>query len=146
MIGRDASGGVAGFFHLAVSRPAARSRCRRCPACGRPRTGSTNGWSAETVAWATQHGFERVSLNFSPFAAVLAPDAELSASAAGPAQACSAQLKGTFQLDNLLAFNRKFFPQWQKRYVVFERFADLPRVGIAGLAAEGYLRFVGQRR
>jgi len=55
-------------------------------------------------------------------------------------------LKGTFQLDNLLAFNRKFFPSWQKRYVVLESLADLPRVGFAGLAAEGYLPLVGQRR
>jgi lysylphosphatidylglycerol synthetase-like protein (DUF2156 family) len=46
----------------------------------------------------------------------------------------------------LLVFNRKFFPSWQMRYVVFERLTDLPRVGLAGLAAEGYLPRVGQRR
>jgi lysylphosphatidylglycerol synthetase-like protein (DUF2156 family) len=56
------------------------------------------------------------------------------------------RLKGTFQLDNLLAFNRKFFPCWQRRYVVYESLADLPRVGLAGLAAEGYLPLVVQRR
>jgi lysyl-tRNA synthetase class 2 len=84
-------------------------------------------------------------LNFSPFAAVLAPNGDLSASQRVQRKVLC-QLKGTFQLDNLLAFNRKFLPRWQKRYVVFERVGDLPRVGIAGLAAEGYLPLVGQRR
>mgnify|MGYP003693752385 CR=1 FL=1 len=46
------------------------------------------------------------------------------------------RLKGHFQLDNLLLFNRKFFPQWQRRFVVYEKRLDLPRVGIAALAAE----------
>ena len=45
VIGRDASGAVAGFFRSGriASRPG--TRCRRCPGCGRRRTGSTNGWS-----------------------------------------------------------------------------------------------------
>ena len=55
-------------------------------------------------------------------------------------------LKGHFQLDNLLAFNRKFFPRWERRFVVYERRRDLPRVGIAALAAEAYLPFQGERR
>ena len=145
VIGRDASGAVAGFFHLAVSRA---GRALSLSSMPRRRT-TPNGFNewlvAETVDWARQHGFERVSLNFSPFAAVLAPNCELSASQRVQRKVLH-QLKGTFQLDNLLAFNRKFFPEWQKRYVVFERFADLPRVGIAGLVAEGYLPLVGQRR
>jgi lysyl-tRNA synthetase class 2 len=145
VIGRDASGAVAGFFHLAVSRAG-----RALSLSSMPRLRTTpNGFNellvAETVAWAGQHGYKRISLNFSPFAAVLAPTADLSASQRVQRKVLR-QLKGTFQLDNLLAFNSKFFPHWQKRYVVFERFADLPRVGIAGLAAEGYLPLVGQRR
>jgi lysyl-tRNA synthetase class 2 len=51
------------------------------------------------------------------------------------------RLKGRFQLDSLLHFNRKFFPQWQRRFVVYERRRDLPRVGVAALAAEAYLPF-----
>src|SRR6266566_4219476 len=145
VIGRDASGAAAGFFHLAVSRA---GRALSLSSMPRRRT-TPNGFNewlvAETVGWARQHGFERVSLNFSPFAAVLAPNCELSTSQRVQRKVLH-QLKGTFQLDNLLAFNRKFFPEWQKRYVVFERFADLPRVGIAGLVAEGYLPLVGQRR
>jgi lysyl-tRNA synthetase, class II len=53
-------------------------------------------------------------------------------------------LKGRFQLDNLLLFNRKFFPSWERRFVVYERRLDLPRVGIAALAAEAYLPFSGR--
>jgi len=145
VIGRDASGAVAGFFHLALSRAG-----RALSLSSMPRRKTTpNGFNewlvAETVGWARQHGFERVSLNFSPFAAVLAPNGALSASQRVQRKVLH-QLKGTFQFDNLLAFHRKFIPLWQKRYVVFERFGDLPRVGIAGLAAEGYLPLVGQRR
>jgi len=55
-------------------------------------------------------------------------------------------LKGHFQLDNLLLFNRKFFPGWERRFVVYERRRDLPRVGIAALAAEAYLPFTGRGR
>ena len=51
------------------------------------------------------------------------------------------KLKHRFQLDNLLLFNRKFAPVWERRYVVYERRLDLPRVGVAALAAESYLPF-----
>jgi lysyl-tRNA synthetase class 2 len=81
-----------------------------------------------------------MSLNFAPFAALLAPGVELR-----PVQRVERRLllalKGHFQLDNLLHFNRKFFPEWQRRFVVYERRTDLPRVGFAALAAESYLPF-----
>jgi len=145
VVGRDADDDVAGFFHLAVS-PASRTLSLSSMPRRRTTPNGFNEWLvAETVAWARERGFERVSLNFSPFAAVLAPNGRLS-----PPQRVQRtvlyRLKGTFQFDNLLAFNRKFFPEWQKRYVVLESLADLPRVGLAGLAAEGYLPLVGQRR
>ena len=54
-------------------------------------------------------------------------------------------LKGRFQLDNLLSFNRKFLPRWERRFVVYENRRDLPRVAIAALAAEAYLPFQGAR-
>jgi lysyl-tRNA synthetase, class II len=145
VVGRDAAGAVAGFFHLAVS-PASRTLSLSSMPRRQTTPNGFNEWLvAEAVAWAREHRFERVSLNFSPFAAVLAPNGPLS-----PPQRVQrrllCQLKGTFQFDNLLAFNRKFFPHWQKRYVVLESLADLPRVGLAGLAAEGYLPLVMQRR
>ena len=105
-----------------------------------------NEWLVcEAVAWARQHGFGRISLNFAPFAALLAPEAELSALQRVERRALLA-LKGHFQLDNLLLFNRKFGPSWQRRFVVYERRRDLPRVGIAALAAEAYLPFAARER
>ena len=46
-----------------------------------PRLRSTpNGFNewlvCETVAWARDHGYSRISLNFAPFAALLAPEAK----------------------------------------------------------------------
>jgi lysyl-tRNA synthetase class 2 len=145
VIGREPSGAVAGFFHLAVSLAGKALSLSSMPRLRTTPNGFNEWLVAETVDWAASHGYERISLNFSPFAAVLAPNGDLSASQRVQRKVLC-QLKGTFQLDNLLAFNRKFLPRWQKRYVVFERVGDLPRVGIAGLAAEGYLPLVGQRR
>ena len=104
-----------------------------------------NEWLiCESIAWARDRGYARVSLNFSPFAALLAPEARLTRTQRLQA-ATLRGLKGHFQLDNLLLFNRKFFPAWQPRFVVYERRRDLPRVGIAALAAEAYLPFTGRR-
>src|SRR4029077_1832513 len=96
------------------------------------------------VEWARERDFERVSLNFAPFAALLAPEAQLSRVQWVERRALLA-LKGHFQLDNLLLFNRKFLPGWERRFVVYERRRDLPRVGIAALAAEAYLPFTGRK-
>jgi lysyl-tRNA synthetase class 2 len=97
------------------------------------------------VAWARAHGIERISLNFAPFAALLAPEAELGRVGRLERDALL-RLKGHFQLDNLLLFNRKFLPRWQPRFVVYERRRDLPRVGVAALAAEAYLPWSGRDR
>ena len=78
-------------------------------------------------------------------AALLAPEAELSTLQRVERRALLS-LKGRFQLDNLLAFNRKFFPTWQPRFVVYERRRDLPRVGVAALTAEAYLPFSRRSR
>jgi lysyl-tRNA synthetase class 2 len=144
VVGFDVAGAAAGFFHLAVSHAARALSLSSMPRLRTTPNGFNEWLVVETVAWAAQNGLGYVSLNFAPFAAVLGGTATLS-----PAQRVQRQvllrLKGTFQLDNLLAFNRKFFPTWQKRYVVFESFADLPRVGLAGLAAEGYLPLADRR-
>jgi lysyl-tRNA synthetase class 2 len=97
------------------------------------------------IEWARANRYPRVSLNFAPFAALLAPEAELKALQKAQRRALLG-LKGHFQLDNLLHFNRKFFPSWERRFVVYQRLVDLPRVGIAALAAEAYLPFSGRDR
>jgi lysyl-tRNA synthetase class 2 len=144
VIGRRPDGAPAGFLHFAVCRTGAALSLSSMPRLRDTPNGFNEWLVCETVAWAQQHGFERISLNFAPFAALLAPEARLSPLQRLERRALLA-LKGHFQLDNLLVFNRKFFPGWQRRFVVYERWRDLPRVGIAALAAEAYLPLAGRR-
>jgi lysyl-tRNA synthetase class 2 len=135
---------VAGFLHFAVS-----SIGRSLSLSSMPRLRSTpNGFNewliVRTIEWARDNGVDAVSLNFAPFAALLAPEAELTSLQEVQRRALLT-LKGRFQLDNLLVFNRKFAPRWQRRFVVYERRRDLPRIGIAALAAEAYLPFQGKK-
>ena len=140
VVGFDANGRVAGFLHFALSPAASALSLSSMPRLRSAPNGFNEWLICETVSWAAPNGYARVSLNFAPFAALLAPEAVLS-----PAEKVGRRalltLKGHFQLDNLLAFNRKFVPSWERRFVVFERRRDLPRVGIAALAAESYLPF-----
>jgi lysyl-tRNA synthetase class 2 len=145
VVGSAPDGRAAGFLHFALS-PASRS----LSLSSMPRLKSTpNGFNewliCAAIDWARSAGYEHVSLNFAPFAALFAAEAELSGLEEMQRKALCA-LKGHFQLDNLLAFNRKFFPRWERRFVIYERRRDLPRVGIAALAAEAYLPFQGERR
>ena len=145
VIGRDASGSAQGFLHFAVSRAGAALSLSTMP---RRRT-TPNGFNewlvCEAASWAGEHGFERMSLNFAPFAALFTPGAALSRRERAQRRTLLA-LKGHFQLDNLLRFNEKFFPGFERRFVVYERRSDLPRVGIAALAAEAYLPWSGRGR
>jgi lysyl-tRNA synthetase, class II len=145
VVGLAPDGSRAGFLHFALS-PASRS----LSLSSMPRLRSTpNGFNewliCATVGWAREHEYDHVLLNFAPFAALLTPEAELTGKQELQRRALCA-LKGHFQLDNRLAFNRKFFPRWERRFVVYERRRDLPRVGIAALAAEAYLPFQSRRR
>ncbi|RDI76198.1 hypothetical protein Gocc_0617 [Gaiella occulta] len=145
VIGRAADGTPAGFLHFAVSRAGSALSLSSMPRLRTTPNGFNEWLVCEAIAWAREHGFERVSLNFAPFAALLAPEAELSRVQQVQRRALLA-LKGHFQLDNLLLFNRKFLPGWERRFVVYEHRRDLPRVGLAALAAEAYLPLSGRQR
>jgi lysyl-tRNA synthetase class 2 len=140
VIGRAPDGTPAGFLHFVVSNSSATLSLSSMPRLRATPNGFNEWLVAETVAWAREHGFRDISLNFAPFAAVLKPGAELSRSQRAQRRVLLA-LKGHFQLDNLLTFNRKFFPRWERRFVVYENRRELPRIGLAALAAEGYLPF-----
>lgn len=145
VLGRRPDGCPAGFLHFAVCRAGSALSLASMPRLRDTPNGFNEWLVCETVAWARANGFARVSLNFAPFAALLAPGAELSRLQELERRALLA-LKGRFQLDNLLLFNRKFLPGWERRFVVYERRRDLPRIGIAALAAEAYLPLSGRGR
>jgi lysyl-tRNA synthetase, class II len=145
IVGRAQDGSLAGFLHFAVCRKGGALSLSSMPRLRTTPNGFNEWLVCCAIDWARTEGFRRVSLNFAPFAALLAPEAELSTLQRIERRALL-RLKGRFQLDNLLLFNRKFFPEWQRRFVVYERRRDLPRVGIAALAAEAYLPFTGRDR
>jgi lysyl-tRNA synthetase class 2 len=140
LVGFDHEGVPMGFLHFAISHAGCALSLSSMPRIRNVPNGFNEWLICESVRWARDHGYARVSLNFSPFAALLAPEGDLTRSQQMQA-ATLRRFKGRFQLDNLLLFNRKFFPEWQRRFVVYERRRDLPRVGVAALAAEAYLPF-----
>ena len=140
VVGLDGDGRAAGFLHFAVARPGSALSLSSMPRRRDVPNGFTEWLICGSIEWARANGLARVSLNFAPFAALLAPEAQLTRVERAEAAALR-RLKGWFQLDNLLLFNRKFFPKWERRFVVYERRRDLPRVGVAALAAESYLPF-----
>lgn len=145
VIGRGPDGAAEGFLHFAVTPAGSALSLSTMPRLRSVPNGFTEWLVCASVEWARANEYEKVSLNFSPFAALLGPDAQLSAAQRLQRRALLG-LKGHFQLDNLLVFNRKFFPYYQPRFVVYERRRDLPRVGIAALAAESYLPFQKPRK
>ena len=144
VVGFDPNGCVAGFLHFAVSSAGGALSLSSMPRLRDSPNGLNEWLIVETISWAKEHGYASVSLNFAPFAALLAPEAELTG-LQGVQRRALLTLKGHFQLDNLLLFNRKFASRWERRFVVYERRRDLPRVGVAALAAEAYLPFQTRR-
>jgi len=140
IVGFDPDGEAMGFLHYAISSAGSALSLSTMPRMRTVPNGFSEWLICESIAWARENGVARVSLNFAPFAALLSPDGALTRGQRFQA-ATLRRLKGRFQLDNLLHFNRKFFPQWQRRFVVYERRRDLPRVSVAALAAEAYLPF-----
>ena len=142
VIGRDPHGRVVGFLHLAVcgaSRSLSLSTMPRLP-------DTPNGFTAWLIvaatSWASTRHYAQLSLNFSPFAGLLGAQSELP-SARRLQRRVLLRLKGVLalQLDNLLRFNEQFCPAWVPRYVILQAWADLPRVAVAAMAAEGYLPY-----
>jgi lysyl-tRNA synthetase, class II len=145
VVGFGPDGSAGGFLHFAASRAGSALSLSSMPRVRTTPNGFNEWLICNAIAWARETGYSRVSLNFAPFAALLTPEAQLSRSQEVQRRALL-RLKGRFQLDNLLLFNRKFLPGWERRFVVYERRLDLPRVGIAALAAEAYLPFQSQDR
>ncbi|WP_416978629.1 phosphatidylglycerol lysyltransferase domain-containing protein [Streptomyces sp. T028] len=83
----------------------------------------------------------QVSLNFAMFRSVFERGARLGA---GPVLRLWRSLLSFFsrwwQIESLYRANAKYRPIWEPRFLLFEKSADLPRIGLASARAEGFLR------
>ena len=99
----------------------------------------------ETFQWAGRRGIERISLNFNAFGDLLRSDAKLPAWERG-LRFVLARADRYFQVERLLSFNRKFFPEWEPRYAAFERYSDLPLAALVLLSIESLVAWPGVLR
>jgi lysyl-tRNA synthetase class 2 len=134
-LGYDAQRRLVGFVHF-VPAPAsgdlslsAMRRLHQTP------NGLMEFLLCETFQWAGARGIERISLNFNAFGDLLRSDAKLPAWERGLRFVLS-KADRYFQVERLLAFNRKFFPEWEPRYAAFERYSDLPLAALVLLSIE----------
>ena len=137
-LAEDVEGRVGGFLHLAPSLVGggwSLSAMRRRPDAP---NGLTEFLVVEALAWARDTGASELSLNFCALTDFLAPDR-----AKTPVRRILRRgillVDNVFQLERLYSFNRKFFPEWRRRYICVERLTDLPAVGLAYLHAESLL-------
>ncbi|MEU1346909.1 phosphatidylglycerol lysyltransferase domain-containing protein [Streptomyces sp. NPDC005795] len=98
----------------------------------------------ELLQRAGKIGVTQVSLNFAMFRSVFERGSRLGA---GPVLRLWRSLLSFFsrwwQIESLYRANAKYRPIWEPRYLLFEKSADLPRIGIAAGRAEGFLEAPG---
>ncbi|MBM7168576.1 DUF2156 domain-containing protein [Streptomyces sp. G44] len=86
----------------------------------------------------------QVSLNFAMFRSVFERGSRLGA---GPVLRLWRSLLSFFsrwwQIESLYRANAKYRPIWEPRFLLFEKSAHLPRIGIAAARAEGFLEVPG---
>ncbi|MET9893750.1 phosphatidylglycerol lysyltransferase domain-containing protein [Streptomyces sp. NPDC006465] len=89
-------------------------------------------------------GITQVSLNFAMFRSVFERGARLGA---GPVLRLWRSLLSFFsrwwQIESLYRANAKYRPIWEPRFLLFEKSADLLRIGVASARAEGFLEAPG---
>ncbi|MFG3508752.1 phosphatidylglycerol lysyltransferase domain-containing protein [Streptomyces sp. NPDC047821] len=92
-------------------------------------------------------GITQVSLNFAMFRSVFERGAKLGA---GPVLRLWRSLLSFFsrwwQIESLYRANAKYRPIWEPRFMLFEKSADLLRIGLAAGRAEGFLEAPGLPR
>jgi len=148
-IGSDANGAARGFLDSVVVLAGRALSLSSMPRHRETPNGLNEWLLADAIGWEAAHGFGRVSMNVSRFPEPLAPAVEqqrLSGSRRLQRQAL-ARLKGHgFQLENLLALKRTFFPRPKRRHAVDAHRPGLLRIVLAGPGGEGCPPAVGRRR
>ncbi|THA60636.1 DUF2156 domain-containing protein [Streptomyces sp. A0958] len=98
----------------------------------------------ELLQRAGQIGVTQVSLNFAMFRSVFERGSRLGA---GPVLRMWRSLLSFFsrwwQIESLYRANAKYRPIWEPRFMLFEKSADLLRIGVAAGRAEGFLEAPG---
>ncbi|WP_030758068.1 phosphatidylglycerol lysyltransferase domain-containing protein [Streptomyces griseus] len=98
----------------------------------------------ELLQGAKEIGITQVSLNFAMFRSVFERGSKLGA---GPVLRMWRSLLSFFsrwwQIESLYRANAKYRPIWEPRFMLFEKSADLLRIGVAAGRAEGFLEAPG---
>ncbi|MFE2570393.1 phosphatidylglycerol lysyltransferase domain-containing protein [Streptomyces mirabilis] len=98
----------------------------------------------ELLRRAPEIGITQVSLNFAMFRSVFERGGRLGA---GPVLRLWRSLLSFFsrwwQIESLYRANAKYRPIWEPRFLLFEKSADLLRIGLAAARAEGFLEAPG---
>jgi lysyl-tRNA synthetase class 2 len=98
----------------------------------------------ELLRRAQEIGITQVSLNFAMFRSVFERGGRLGA---GPVLRLWRSLLSFFsrwwQIESLYRANAKYRPIWEPRFLIFEKSADLLRIGVAAARAEGFLEAPG---
>ncbi|MET9651726.1 phosphatidylglycerol lysyltransferase domain-containing protein [Streptomyces sp. NPDC006460] len=101
----------------------------------------------ELLQRAGEIGITQVSLNFAMFRSVFERGSKLGA---GPVLRMWRSLLSFFsrwwQIESLYRANAKYRPIWEPRFMLFEKSADLLRIGLAAGRAEGFLEAPGLPR
>ncbi|MEA2477650.1 MAG: lysyl-tRNA synthetase, class [Actinomycetota bacterium] len=140
VIARDPLGKAQGYLHLVPcygeSRGYSLDQMRR-----RPETpnGMTEWMVAGTTLELGERDVERFSLNFAFLSRLFDRSVNLSVFQRLELAIAKA-LNPFFQIETLRDFNAKFFPEWQPRNVYYESTISIPRVALAYLEAEAFLR------
>ncbi len=140
VVARDHEGRAQGYLHLVPcygGEPGySLDQMRRRP--GTP-NGLTEWMVARTSLELGRRGVTRFSLNFAFLGGLFHSKHHLT-----PWQRVEVglvrRLNPFFQIESLHDFNAKFFPSWQPRFIYFETPSSLPRVALAYLEAEAFLR------
>jgi lysyl-tRNA synthetase class 2 len=94
----------------------------------------------ELIQRADEVAVRQVSLNFAMFRSVFERGSRLGA---GPVlrlwHALLTFFSRWWQIESLYRANAKFRPIWEPRYVLFGKSSELPRIGLAGARAEGFV-------
>jgi lysyl-tRNA synthetase, class II len=143
VIGIGEDGRPHGFIHfvpVAQAHALSLSAMRRLPDTP---NGLMEYLLCATFAWGKENDVHRVSLNFNAFGELLRSETADLGLRERFMRWSLGRADRYFQVERLLSFNRKFFPDWQPRYAAFEERRDLPLAAIVTLTSESLVDMPG---